>query len=71
MTWEQHQLSHPPSLPSGSEHFPYLALPILVRLLLTSRAVGSIASMGFFVGGSSSRPSGGLGLLLVRAEFFS
>lgn len=45
MAWEQHQMSHPPSLPSGAKHFPYTALPVPVRFLLTSRALGSIAGM--------------------------
>lgn len=63
-TWEQHQMSHPPSLPSGAEHFPYTALSVPVRLLLTSRAVGSLAHTD----ASGSGYFRGQGMLSVRAH---
>lgn len=70
MTWEQHQMSHLPSLPSGDEHFLYPALPVLVRPFLTGRVVGSVVGMAFSTGGFGSRPFGGPRMLSIRAGFF-
>lgn len=69
MTWEQHQMSHPSSMPSGTEGFPYPALPALLRLLPTSRAAVSFVGTGFSVGSSGSGPTGGLGLLSEQISF--
>lgn len=43
-------MSHPPSLPSGAEHFPYTALSLPVRRLLTSRADEDPPGSGYFRG---------------------
>lgn len=62
-------MSHPSSMPSGTERFPYPALPALVRLLPTSRAVVSVVGMGFSMGSFGSGPTGGLGLLSEQISF--
>lgn len=61
-------MSHLPSLPSRTDCFAYPTLSVLVRLVLLSRAVVSVASMGFSVGSSDS---GGLWMMSVTADFLS